>query len=427
MMEKKTNKLTKVKDKLPVSITRTAKVNDKLPVSITRATKVIANAVKVCWDKNVKPVIVVQGGQGAGKTYGILQILITLAAKYEIYVIVASEELTKMRMTVIRDFLKIIKSMRLFDENQWKFGTEYTFKNGGTIKFIGLDKEDVGKGLRSDILFVNEANKVTYDKVHELVARSSRKIFDYNPNSKFWIDEYFKGRPDVESIVLTYKDNELLSEDEKKEILAYKERGYKNPDIENYDVEDNIKSNFWANKWRVYGLGVYGKIDGLIYDNWKIGQFDDTLPYRFGLDFGFSNDPDAMVKVAVDEKNKKIYAHECIYRTGQNSEMLKTTLEKYCKRSDLIIADSAEARLIKDLRKYFNIVPTIKWKVVERIKKVQSYELIVTPQSDNLILELESYTWSDKKSETPIDANNHLLDALGYAVTGMTKFEFAVS
>ena len=169
-----------------------------------------------------------------------------------------------------------------------------------------------------------------------------------------------------------------------------------------------------------------GLIDGLIYTDWQIGAFDEILPYRFGLDFGFSNDPDALVKIAIDEKRQLIYLDEQMYAKGQSSEMLKSILSVRCKKNDLILADSAEPRLINDLKKDFNIRPTIKWRVSERIKKMQSYRLIVTPSSYNLIRELEGYVWNDKKSETPVDDNNHLLDAAGYALTGLINFEFSI-
>ena len=399
--------------------------NDSYLIKSNTATKRIFNSVTDNWW--TKPITIVQGGQGAGKTYGILSTLVALASIEELEIIVCSAELTKMRLTVIKDFVNIMKMLGAFNPNNWKMGTEYTFENGSFIKFIGLDKDDVGKGLRCDVLFINEANKTTYDKVHELISRAKRKIFDYNPNARFWVDEHFKDRPDAQFMVLTYLDNEYLSREEVAEIEAYKTRGFIDPTLEDYDREDNIKSNFWANKWRVYGLGQTGKIDGLIYTDWRTGEFDDTLPYRFGLDFGFSADPDALVKIAVDEKRKKIYLHECFYKSGQNFETLKERLRLYCKPDDLIIADSAEPRLINDLRANFNIQPTIKWRITERIKKMQGYELVVTPSSVNLIAELEGYTWSDKKSETPIDANNHLLDAAGYGLTGMINFEFKIA
>ena len=392
---------------------------------VTTATKKIVNKTYRLWGD--KKNFIFQGGQGAGKTYSILAMIIDLALKKKRNIIIASEELTKMRRTVIKDFIAILKSTGRFNPNNFRMGTEYTFGNGSVISFIGLDKDDVGKGLRCDILYINEANKTSYDKVHELISRAKRRIFDYNPNTVFWIDEYFKGREDTYLEILTFQDNEALSDSERETILDYKVRGFINPDLENYDTEHNIKSEFWANKWRVYGLGMTGKIDGLIYTDWKIGEFDETLPYRFGLDFGFSNDPDAMVKLAVDEKRSIIYLEEKMYQNGQSTDQLIARLKTIVKPNELILADSAEPRLINDMRKYFNIRPTKKWKVVERIKKMQSYQLVVTPNSKNLITELENYTWHDKKSETPIDGFDHLLDSAGYALTGMSNFTFSIN
>jgi phage terminase large subunit len=392
---------------------------------VTTATKKIINKTYRLW--NDKKNFIFQGGQGAGKTYSILAMIIDLALKKKRNIIIASEELTKMRRTVIKDFIAILQSTGRFNPNSFRMGTEYTFGNGSVISFIGLDKDDVGKGLRCDILYINEANKTSYDKVHELISRAKRRIFDYNPNTVFWIDEYFKGREDTYLEILTFQDNEALSDSERETILDYKVRGFINPDIENYDTEHNIKSEFWANKWRVYGLGMTGKIDGLIYTDWKIGEFDETLPYRFGLDFGFSNDPDAMVKLAVDEKRSIIYLEEKMYQNGQSTDQLIARLKTIVKPNELILADSAEPRLINDMRKYFNIRPTKKWKVVERIKKMQSYQLVVTPNSQNLITELENYTWHDRKSETPIDGFDHLLDSAGYALTGMSNFTFSIN
>lgn len=394
-------------------------------MQVTTATEKITSKTYQLWYD--KKNFIFQGGQGAGKTYSLLAMLIDLALWEKMEIIIASEELTKMRRTVIKDFTAILSEVGRFDSNSFRMGTEYTFGNGSVISFIGLDKDDVGKGLRCDILYINEANKTSYDKVHELISRAKRRIFDYNPNTIFWVDEYFKGREDTHFEILTFQDNEALSDSERETILDYKKRGFINPDIENYDTEHNVKSEFWANKWRVYGLGLTGKIDGLIFTDWKIGKFDETLPYRFGLDFGFSNDPDAMVKLAVDEKRSIIYLEEKMYQNGQSTDQLISKLKTIVKPNELILADSAEPRLINDMRKHFNIQPTKKWKIVERIKKMQSYQLVVTPNSKNLITELENYTWHDKKSETPIDAFNHLLDSAGYALTGMSNFTFSIN
>lgn len=380
---------------------------------------------KIC--KLKKRIWVIQGGQGAGKTIGILLVLINHASSHaNREIIIASSELSKMRITVIKDFISVMKDRGLFDRERFTGGVLYSFQNGSFIRFVGLDKIDVGKGLRSDVLFVNEANKCKFEEVREIMSRAKKVIFDYNPNAKFWVDEEIKPRADAETLVLTYKDNEYLSTEEVNEIELYKTRGFINPNTKNYDTENNIKSNYWANKWRVYGLGQYGQIENAIYTDWKLGTFDETLPAWFGLDFGFSNDPDALIKIAIDEKRSIIYAKEEIYKTRQSQDMLIENLKSKVKPNELVIADSAEPRLINDLRKHFNIQGAIKWKIIERIKKIQSYTLVVDPMSNNLQTELENYIWSDKKAELPIDKYNHLLDALAYAVTGKNNFQFHI-
>lgn len=361
---------------------------------------------------------IVQGGQGAGKTISILMILIDYArAVADLRIFIISAELSKMRVGLIPDFVKIMKATGVFRRDEFVGGNLYRFHNGSIIQFLGLDKEDVGKGVRSDVVFVNEANKCKFDEVREFTSRAKRVIFDYNPDFRFWIDEEFKGREGVEEIILTYKDNEELDENEVREIESYKERGFIDPDREDYDQEDNIKNTYWANKWRSRGLGQYGSVENAIYTDWRIGEFDELLPYWYGFDFGFSTSYDALVKIAINEKRRIIYAEEILYQRGLSQDALKQILRTRVRPTDLIVADNEEARLVSDLAKEFNVKPVKKWRVVERIKYVQSYTLVVTGKSLNLQRELENYVWSDKRAEVPVKENDHLLDALGYAVT----------
>ncbi len=212
-----------------------------------------------------KRIWVIRGGQGAGKTISLLIVIINHAssnANREI--IIASEELSKMRLTIIKDFVKVMKSFNLYKKDRFLAGTLFRFQNGSFIQFIGLDKENIGKGLRCDVLYLNEANKTTFEKCREILSRAKRVMLDYNPNSHFWVDEHIIPREDAEELVLTYKDNEFLSKEEVYEIENYKRLGFKNPDLEFYDFEENIKSAYWANKWRVYGIGQYGHVDGRI-------------------------------------------------------------------------------------------------------------------------------------------------------------------
>lgn len=365
-----------------------------------------------------KRIWIIKGGQGAGKTIAILMLLINHASSVQGQeIIIASDELTKMRLTVIKDFKKVIQDFGIYEPERFTAGTLYQFKNGSFIKFIGLDKEDIGKGLRSDIVFVNECNKINFETYRELTSRAKRVILDYNPNTEFWVDEFVRSRDDADSLTLTYKDNEYLSKEEINEIESYRTLGFYDLTLPKIDIESNVKSAYWANKWRVYGCGEYGQIDGAIFTSWSMGDFNNDLPFRRGLDFGFSNDPDALIKIAVDEDKKIIYMKEEMYKSGQSSETLLTNLRAICGRNDLIFADYSEQRLIGDLSKHLNVKQCTKWTIIERIKKLQSYHFIVDKSSTNLIMELISYIWSDKRSETPIDKNNHLIDALGYAFT----------
>ena len=161
----------------------------------------------------------------------------------------------------------------------------------------------------------------------------------------------------------------------------------------------------------------------MIFTNWSIGKYQEELSFGYGLDFGWSIDPDALIKVAVDKKKQTIYAKQLLYKTGQSNAMLIKELRKHVKEQDIIIADSAEGRLINEIRLHgFNIKPTKKKQgsVKEGIRIVQDYHIVVDEDSIDLIKELNNYKWHDKRSETPIDAYNHLLDALRYYVQSVT-------
>lgn len=248
----------------------------------------------------------IQGGQGAGKTFSILQLLINHASgtpNREIYI--ASDELSKMRITVIKDFVKIMVAFGIFKREYWVDGTLYRFPNNSFIKFIGLDKEDIGKGLRADVVFVNEANKVKFDTYRELTSRAKQVFIDFNPNKKFWFHTEVINRDDCDFIKLTYLDNEFLSEEERNEILRYKEKGF--------DKDGKIINTYWANMWRVYGLGETGQVEGRIY-NWKSIPYIEYLNINkevyYGVDWGVV-DPFGVVECKYHDGN--LYVHELNY------------------------------------------------------------------------------------------------------------------
>lgn len=391
-------------------------------IRTTRALRKIAALKKRIW--------VIQGGQGAGKTFSILTLIVNhCASQKDREVIIASSELSKMKLTVVKDFIKILKSFGIYNSWSFKAGSFYRFDSGSFVKFIGLDQEDIGKGLRTDLVYINEANKISFEAYRELTSRAKRVIMDYNPNEAFWAHEEVKPREDADFLVLTYLDNEYLSEEEVGEILYFKNKAYFDPDLPDYDRPDNIRSEYWRNNWRVYGLGLEGSLEGVIFKNW---HQVDAVPVEsqllgYGQDFGFSNDPAALV--AVYKWNGAVVLHELIYRAGlTNSQLAKEWDAAGVSRGVWIYADQSEPKSIKELTGYgFKVKPADKGKdsITFGIDLLQSYDLYITAQSFNLIEELKSYKWAHDRNGRPMgkpeDRNNHAIDAARYAAIMLLK------
>lgn len=376
----------------------------------------------------------VQGGQGAGKTIAILIILINHASNNpnkEIFI--ASAELSKMRITVIKDFINILKSFNLHLTVKMTAGTLATFPNGSFIKFIGLDKEDIGKGLRSDVMFVNEANKVKFETYRELTSRAKKIIVDFNPNAKYWFHSEIQARKDCDFIVLTYKDNEFLSIEEQTEILGYKEKGY--------DADGKIINEYWANKWRIYGLGEIGGVEGRIF-YWKPIPYNEYLKinkgFLFGVDWGTS-DPFAIIEAKYDDG--KLYVHELNYKSenewrkrltvtelaqinANNNEGFVTWLFNRLNipKEREIICDNNRVAKIRSLREagwdYSLGISKPKGSIIDGIDLLQNLEVYYTSTSTNIENEQETYCWRkdrfDVQLEEAEDKNNHTIDAIRY-------------
>ena len=381
----------------------------------------------------------IQGGQGAGKTFAILILLINHAAnnaKKEIYIV--SAELSKMRDTVLKDFIKIIEATfipyELTGENAG--APKCVFKNKSFIRFIGLDKEDVGKGLRSDIVFVNEANKINFDTYRELTGRAKQVFIDFNPNSKFWFHTEVATRSDCDFIKLTYQDNEYISPSELYEILMYKTKGY--------DDDGNLINQYWANMWRVYGLGEVGQVEGRIY-TWNSIAYDQYLKIDkkiyIGCDWG-KVDPFAVVECKYSDGN--LYVHELNYASENEIERSINTAELHqIKAADngenegligwlfnrlsipknlVIVCDNNRPNKILSLRNSgweYAIAVGGKSKLLDRIGMLAGMNVYYTDKSVNIEAEQESYCYSKDKAgviqEEPIDQNNHTIDAIAYA------------
>ena len=361
-------------------------------------------------------VFVIRGGQGASKTISILQLIIQSLATKEKEATVLSSELSKMKRTVIRDYKKICKDWgTLKNEHDFnKSESKHDYFNGSYLDFLGADVNDVGKGFRRDILYINEADKMDVDTAVQFISRAGLTIIDYNPDALFWGDEYIN---ENNFLTLTFEDNEYLPESEVKSILDYKIKGFFNQDSKDLFNVNNIRNRYWANKWKVYGCGLVGSLDGVVFDNWEVvdGIPEGARLLGIGLDFGYSNDPSAAVEVY--KYNDKRILNEVFYRTG----MLNGEIAKSLPKNTFIYADSAEPKSIEEIRRHgVNIMPVKKGadSIVFGIQTMQTQSYLITSNSTNVINEFQKYTWIKDKSglvkNKPIDKHNHAIDSIRY-------------
>ena len=348
--------------------------------------------------------IINKGGTRSSKTYSILQLLFLIAIKSKkpLIISVVSYALPHLKLGAMRDFEKIILSHRLVPEKLKNISESY-FKVGlCTVEFFGVDNLGKVHGPERDILYVNECNYIkNYDIVRHLMVRTRGSVFmDYNPTREFWIDDEIIGKRQADIIHSTYNDNEYLTYEQIKEI------------------ESNKHNTNW---WRVYGLGLQGRLEDAILTNWKFGEFDETLPYIYGVDFG-SKHPDAMLKCAVNYNEKLIYWKEEVYHSGLSTNQLGEIIKTRDVNDKLIVADSASPRSIQDLKgQGLNIVPVVKGLILDDIKMLWGYQIIVDPESYNLQKNLNNWIWLDKKGEIPIDVDDDLIDAGRYAARTLIK------
>lgn len=362
-----------------------------------------------------KRIKVVRGGTSASKTFSILPILIDRAIKTpNLEISVVSESIPHLRRGALKDFLKIMMALGRYNDNQFNKSTlKYTFGNGAYIEFFSVDQPDKLRGARRNVLYVNECNNVDFDSYYQLAIRTSGEIWlDYNPSAVFWVDRELLGQDDVDFITLTYLDNEALPETIVKEIESAKVKAE--------------TSAYWANWWQVYGLGQTGSLEGVCIPDWQeINLPNEARLLCYGMDWGYSNDPTSLI--AMYKYNDAYIFDELIYQKGllnsDISDLLKTNGV-----NDIVYADSAEPKSIAELNSYgHNVLPVSKGRdsIVYGLNLINQNKVYVTSRSKNLINELRNYIWmTDKqgnKLNKPIDAYNHAIDAMRYAITSQLE------
>jgi len=381
---------------------------------------------------NQQKVFVIQGGQGAGKTISILQIIIDYVQRNKSEITICSAELSKLKDTALNDFIKILQDYNLFDQKKYnKAETLYTYSAGHFVEFLGLDKKDIGKGRRRKIVYINEANKTTLKQYTDITARAELVIIDYNP------DGYFYGHDlitDFNFINLTYLDNEYLSKNEIRNILAYYEKGY--------DSDGNIKNQFWANKWRVYGNGEVGSVEGRVFLDWTRSTYTDFLkiPLKsyFGVDWG-KNHKFGIVECKYDNYTNTLYCHQRNYLSENellaklepielaniNNEggIIVHTFRKLGIPHDAeIICDSAVPDNILLLRDYgweYAVgIDKPKGSVMAGITLLQSTNVVYTDVSDGIDLEFKNYSYANDRlgvvDDEVIKAFDDIIDPMRY-------------
>lgn len=356
---------------------------------------------------------IVQGGTSAAKTISILMKLIddSFESRGEI-ISVCTDTFPNLRRGAMRDFKNILAGTArdyYFVENK----TSHFFTNKSTdsvIEFFSTD-EAGALGARRNKLFINEANRINYETFSQLEVRTKDYVYaDFNPVNKFWVhNELIGKRPDLEFLKLTYKDNEALD-----------------PAIIN--AIEMRKGDGTSNWWRVYGLGEIGSLEGNVYSGWKpIDNIPATARLvRYGVDFGFSNDPTAIVGIYEGE-NGELYLKELFYKTS----VLTPALIEFCKTlpDALFVCDNARPEIIAEMAAAgLRTIPCDKGKgsVIGGIDKVSQREIYYTTDSKNLEQEFLTYAWRRKRGsgeqlDEPQDGNDHLMDALRYAVWDLSR------
>lgn len=366
-----------------------------------------------------KTYLIVQGGMRAGKTYPIMMLIISWCQTYKDKIAsVAGLSYPHLAKGAIRDFQKIMKEAGIWEQERWNGGAKtYTFATGTILEFISVDKMDA-HGPARDLLFVNEANAMDFETFDQLAARTAEKvIIDYNPTSEFWAHTKTlkEHADDCDFIVLTYKDNEAL---------APKIRQY----IESRKPKPGEPASNW---WTVYGLGQIGSLEDNIYSGWTIAKpedFENTRLIRYGLDFGF-NDETAMVEIRETEDGG-IIVKEVIYESGILSNAYAEKLEAIgIDPTVLIVADAARPEIIASIRAAgFRIVGADKnaGSVLRGIDRVKQRHIIY--DGKDLEREYLSYAWRKTRGgETlnePQDGNDHLMDAMRYAIDDLSRPRF---
>ena len=357
-----------------------------------------------------------RGGTRSTKTYSALQFLVFLAVGLftKRLISVVSETLPHLKKGAIRDFEKILQDEGIIagalkDDLRWNAtDCTFTFATGTIIEFFSCDSPARVHGPARDILFINEGQNIRWETARQLMIRTREFIIvDYNPTHEFWAHTELATDARFRTIVSTYKDNRFLTPAQIEDI----EKGKKN-----------------ANWWRVYGLGLTGQLEGVIYQFEQIDKMPDNagLVRIGGLDYGFTNSKTAGVDILADVRRKRLYLDEMFYGGGMHNFDIIAALNAhgFPKKGPRLYADCAEPKANSEIKLAgFNVWPSDKGKEITfQISWIQQWEIFVTKTSTNIIHEFRNYLWDTDRDGNrlnhPIKEFDHAMDAFRYGVFG---------
>ena len=368
---------------------------------------------------------IVSGGRGSGKSFSVNALLVLLTYEAGHTILFTRYTLASAYISIIPEFIEKLEMFGFLGDFHITKDEIRNKRSGSKIIFRGIKTSsgDQTANLKSltgiTTWVVDEAEELTDEQKFDTIdlsvrqqGKQNRVILILNPTTKehFIYSRFFEDRGVNEGVNKTVENTTYIH-------TTY------------LDNKDNLSKSYLdqieqmklrrPEKYKQQILGAWlNKAEGVIFDNWTIGEFKHMGTSVWGQDYGFAADPSTLVEVNIDSTNKRIYLKECFYLQRLTTSQISELNLKHA-RGGLIIGDSAEPRLLSEIKaKGCNVRPSIKGQgsITYGISLLQDYDIVVTPGSTNLIKELNNYSWLEKKSNTPIDNWNHLIDAVRYAV-----------
>ena len=367
---------------------------------------------------------IVSGGRGSGKSFTINALLVKLTYEQGHTILFTRYTLTSAYISIIPEFIDKLELFNCVHDFHITKDEILNKKTGSKIIFRGIKTSsgDQTANLKSlqgiTTWVVDEAEELTDEQKFDTIdlsvrqqGKPNRVILILNPTTKehFIYTRFFEERGVQEGSNKT-KENTTYIHTTYIDNIDNLSKSY-------IDQIDQMRKRR-PEKYKQQMLGSWmSKAEGVIFSNWIIGEFKKTSVSVWGQDYGFAADPSTLVEVNIDRANKTIYLKECFYLPRLTTSQIAELNQKHA-RDGLIVGDSAEPRLITELKRHCNVKPSIKGQgsVTYGISLLQDYDLVIDPNSTNLIKELNNYRWLERKSNTPIDKYNHLIDAVRYAV-----------